>query len=122
MRRVGIELVFVNIKEPRIVKCTALCFSKLLNLSAADQTDHEDQNDRAHDCNQKAGKVEASDALYAEETRKPTPEKRANDAHYDIGDGSHSGILSHDDACDPTSKSPKDDPCNEIHFFLQVIK
>jgi hypothetical protein len=38
----------------------------LVKLSAADQTDHEDQNDRAHDSNQKAREVEASDALHAE--------------------------------------------------------
>jgi len=116
LRRIDITL---NAKS-HAIKRMAL-FRLLSCVLAADQADYEDQDDRAHNCNQKAGKVEASDALHAEETRKPAAEKRADDADDDIGEGSHFIVFPHDDAGNPSSKRAKDDPCNEIHFTLLVL-
>lgn len=84
----------------------------------AEQAHHEEQNDRTHDRDQQAGKVEAGDSLRAEEAHDPTSNKRANDTDDDIGDGSHLLVLSHDDARDPPSDGAKYDPYNEVHFYL----
>jgi len=93
-----------------------------LGQLAADQADHEKQNDRAYDRSQNTGKVETGDALRAEELlHDPTPKKRADDADDDVGDGSHLPVLSHHDACDPASDGSKDDPYNDIHFYLRGI-
>ena len=82
----------------------------LITLCTADQTDEEEQDDCTSDRNHYAGKVEAGDALRAEETHDPTPKERADDANYDVGKRAHSLICPHDHARDPARESSEDDP------------
>jgi len=82
----------------------------LLKLSAADHTNYEQQDDCAYDRNHYTLKVETGDALRAEETKDPTPKKRADDANYDVGNGAHLPVFPHDHARNPTRERSEDDP------------
>jgi len=88
--------------------------------SAAEQAYHKEQDDRAYDRDQQAGKVKACDALRAELVHDPTADERADDANHDVGNGAHLLVLPHDDACDPSSDGAKDDPYDPVHSYLQV--
>jgi hypothetical protein len=82
------------------------------------QADHEEQDNRASDGDQQAGKVEARDALCAEEAHDPAADKCADDADHDVGDGAHLLVLPHDDTCDPSSECAEDDPYEPVHIYL----
>jgi hypothetical protein len=67
-------------------------------------------------------KVEACDALSAEEIHDVAANESADNANNDIGDGAHLFVLVHNHTCDPAGESPKDDPYYYIHFCLQMVK
>ena len=84
--------------------------NQLITLRTADQTDEEEQDDCPYDRDQYAGKVEAGDALRAEETHDPATQKRADNANHDVGKRAHSLICPHNHACDPAREGSEDDP------------
>jgi hypothetical protein len=86
-------------------------------LAAADQAHDKQQDHRAQDRHQQARQVEAGHALRAEPVHNKAADEGADDAHKNVGKGAHLGILAHDDAGDPSSQGPKDDPDDEVHVY-----
>jgi len=69
--------------------------NNLMKGSGASYQSHKkDQNGRPYNGNHQARQIKASDSLYAKSIHNETTDDSTDDAHYDIGKGSHLSVRS----------------------------